>query len=147
MTKTHIMIHHSATADGPPVSWGAIERYHVQEKGWDDVAYHFGVEQVGDRFYALVGRPTYKHAAACYQEDMNKKALHVCCVGNYDLAPPPKWMLLTLVQRVLVPLCVTHRIPVENIVGHAQYAQYKTCPGKEFDLEQLRVSVANKLKL
>jgi N-acetyl-anhydromuramyl-L-alanine amidase AmpD len=32
-----------------------------------------------------------------------------------------------------------HNIPPERIVGHRDYATYKSCPGTKFDLERFRV--------
>ena len=144
--KQYVMIHHSLTTDGPLMSWGAIERYHVVEKMWADVAYHYGVEQVGDRFFAMVGRPEHHKAAACYQHGMNDKAIHVCLVGNYDVVTPPYWLIETLVKRVLLPVMYRHGIPVDNIIGHRDHAPYKSCPGKLLDLAALRDRVRKELQ-
>lgn len=135
--KPFIMLHHSLTYDSGTVSWGAIEKYHTETMGWKDIGYHFGVELVGDRYYALLGRPEEQDAAACYQGNMNKLAYHICCVGNYDLEAPPKALLDVLVKRIMMPLMEEHNIPVNNIVGHRDYAP-KTCPGKLFNLNELR---------
>jgi len=138
LPRTHIMVHHSLTRDGQTVSWGAIRRYHVEHNGWDDIGYHYGVELVGDHYEALLGRSELDPAAACPQAQMNARALHVCCVGNYDLEPPPKPMLEVLVRLVIVPAMVEYGIPIERIVGHHDFRPSKTCPGTRFDLEVVR---------
>jgi hypothetical protein len=135
--KTHIIIHHSLTADGQTVSWGAIERYH-RGLGWVDIGYHAGVELIGDTFYALYGRPEYQFAAACKEERMNQVGLHVCCVGNYDLVSPPDELLSTLAVRIIVPWLYRYDIPLERIMGHRDFAAYKSCPGTQFNLDKLR---------
>jgi hypothetical protein len=38
-----LIIHHSLSKDGQTVDWNAIRRYHIQEKGWDDIGYHGGL--------------------------------------------------------------------------------------------------------
>jgi len=143
--RTHIMIHHSLTKDGATVSWPAIEKYHREVGGWRDIGYHAGVEVVTDnlelvvyRYQAIIGRPTYQQAAACPQGDMNRVALHVCCVGNFDLEAPGLSLLRTLVRRVVLPWMTEFGIPPENIVGHRDFNHEKSCPGSKFDLDILR---------
>jgi len=136
--KSHIIIHHSLTEDGQTVSWGAIERYHRETMGWEDVGYHAGVELIGGEYYALFGRAEYRFAAACKEGAMNQVGLHVCCVGNYDSIAPTDCMLNVLVRRVLAPWCDRYNIGAENIQGHRDYAHYKTCPGLLFDLNLVR---------
>lgn len=145
MSKTHIMIHHSLTPDGATVSWPAIERYHRETQGWQDIGYHAGVECVTANpdlaayaYQALVGRPGFADAAACPQGDMNRLALHVCCVGNFDLIPPPAEMLAVLVRRIVMPWVAQYNIPADRIVGHRDYNPAKSCPGRLFDLDILR---------
>jgi hypothetical protein len=139
------MIHHSLTADSGTVSWAAIEKYHMEVNGWRDCGYHAGVERVADlaeyggaAYQAIIGRPLAAQASACPQGGMNSLALHVCCVGNYDLAPPPLALLERLVKRVLLPWMAEFNISADHIVGHRDYNVAKTCPGKQFSLDMLR---------
>lgn len=142
-----IMVHHSLTEDGATVSWGAIERYHKETQKWADIGYHAGIELVGadasspEAYQALIGRREDWTAAACLEGDMNRLALHVCVVGNYDLAPPPANLLDRLCSRILRPWMARYRIPAERIIGHRDFAHYKTCPGRLFDLDALRKKV------
>lgn len=146
--RTHIMIHHSFTDDSKTVSWPAIEKYHRETNGWRDIGYHRGVELVtadpglaSYRYQALIGRADRDQAAACPQGNMNVLALHVCCVGNYDLAPPPDELLIVLRNRVLVPWMQEFGITPERIVGHRDFNPAKSCPGLKFDLDKLREMV------
>jgi N-acetylmuramoyl-L-alanine amidase len=138
LPRTHIMIHHSLTKDGQTVSWGAIRRYHVEHHGWIEIGYHYGVELVGEQYEALLGRSELDPAAACPQQQLNSRALHVCCVGNFDEAPPPAPMLETLVRLVILPAMAEYGLPVERIIGHRDIHTSKTCPGAQFDLEVVR---------
>lgn len=146
-TPTHIMVHHSATPDGSTVSWAAIEKFHREDPKhlWRDIGYHAGVERVTEnpdlkayRYQALIGRGLHDAAAACPQGRMNEIALHVCCVGNFDLVEPDRDMLLVLVKRVIIPWRRQFAISVENIVTHNQFNPAKTCPGTRFDMAKLR---------
>jgi len=136
--RTHIMLHHSATKDSGTVSWGAIEKFHKETRGWRDIGYHAGVELVGESYYALIGRSIMEQAAACPEGMMNVRALHVCCVGDYDVVAPSSGLLEVLVERVLVPWMRGFGIPPENIVGHQDYNRGKSCPGRLFDLGVVR---------
>jgi len=132
------MLHHSLTRDGQTVSWGAIRRYHVDTLGWREVGYHYGVELVGDHYEVLLGRSELDPASACPQDEMNARALHICCVGNFDQAPPPSAMLDALMQLVILPAMVEYGLPPERIVGHCDVNPNKTCPGTQFDLGVVR---------
>jgi len=132
------MLHHSLTRDGQTVSWGAIRRYHVETRHWGAIGYHYGVELVGDHYEVLMGRSELDPAAACPQEEMNARALHICCVGNFDDAPPPSAMLEALVGLVILPAMVEYGLPPERIIGHRDANPNKTCPGLRFDLDVVR---------
>lgn len=135
--KTHLMVHHSLTKDGSTVSWDAIRRYHQETLGWLDIGYHLGVELIGDHYEMLVGRPLLASAAAAYQRGMNRRAVHVCFVGNYDERPPPIEMLQFAAPH-LADLCDVLGIEPDRgyVMGHREVAD-KTCPGKLFDLDLL----------
>ena len=143
--KTHIVLHHSLTADGRTFSWGAIRRYHMGTNKWQDIGYHYGVELIEYDYEVLVGRPEQDTAAACREGDMNRKGIHVCCVGNFDLTAPPEPLLAKLTKYIVAPLVLRHKIPFSNIVGHRDYATYKSCPGKLFDINALRGRVVRHL--
>jgi len=132
MNWRYIMLHHSATQDGATYSWDDIERYHRKVQGWQDIGYHFGVEQIEDSYAVLVGRPLTMPGAHC--TGMNSRAIGVCFVGNYDLQSPPREMLEVAVRRLIGPLMVLFGIPSSNIIYHRDYAA-KSCPGKQFRRE------------
>lgn len=146
MKKTHLVIHHSATPDGQTFSWGAIRKFHVEQRGWRDIGYHFGTELVGDAYENIMGREWDDHGAHCPEGGLNAIGLGWCVVGNFDiLAPSPiLWTHLIKTGKYLTRFL---KIPVENILGHAEaQAKYgvvsKSCPGKNFDLERFRKEIA-----
>ena len=138
---THIIIHHSATADSGTVSWGAIEDYHTKTQGWDDIGYHAGVELINNRVYALVGRGLQYEAAAVKESRMNTLALHVCVVGDYDVVSPSPEVMKVLAERIVRPWMAQFGIPRYRVLGHRDFASYKSCPGTKFDLVKFRASL------
>lgn len=138
LKRTHIMLHHSLTRAGSTARWGELRRHHVETLGWRAIGYHYGIELVGDYYEVLLGRSELERAAACRESRMNLLALHICCVGNFDLEPPPRAMLEPLVELVIMPAMVEYGIPAEHIVGHRDFNTSKTCPGAQFDLEVVR---------
>jgi len=132
---SHIVVHHSATSDGPGLSWPAIRRYHREFNRWKDIGYHAGIDMVGDYPDALIGRPTNVKGAQC--PAMNSKALGFCFIGNYNLHAPEEHLLREAAYRILVPWITTFNIPIENVQGHKEHAE-TDCPGKMFDVDLLK---------
>lgn len=133
----YLMIHHSLTKDNETVSWNAIRRYHTETNGWRDIGYHFGLENVNGVMEAFIGRPLDMVGAHCREANMNRYAIGICIVGNFDTAPPPAAILDPLVNRVIIPMMLTFQIKAEKIVFHREFAPYKSCPGTQFTKEMI----------
>jgi len=140
MTPTHIIIHCSATADSGTVSWPAIRRYHVDDRGWSDIGYHGGIELINNQFEFLLGRPFNRRGAHCAAGGMNRRSLGICFVGDFEnQAPAPESLVLG--AKHVAGLCAIFNIPPENVIGHRRFDVRKTCPGSAFDMEEFRVLV------
>jgi hypothetical protein len=137
MTPTHIILHHSFTADSKTVSWGAIKKYHTKELGWADIGYHFGIELINDDYQILMGRMPGKYGAHCKEFAMNSTSIGVCFIGNFDVRTPNS-MLWEKGLELVRWLKEIYQIPLEHIQGHKDYATYKTCPGLLFDMDNFR---------
>lgn len=147
--KTEIVLHHSLTADGATVSWDAIRGFHTRPvsdggHGWREIGYHFGIELVGKTYEILHGREVWERAAAVREDRSNQYGIHICVVGNFDDAPPPEAQWRKVVELVAT-LAKIFKTPSNCIIGHNRHSPYKTCPGRRFDLDQLREDVAERL--
>ena len=137
MKPEYIIVHCSATKDSGTVSWQAIRKYHKGTLGWSAIGYHFGVELVGKSFEVIAGRPLDRMGAHCKAAGMNSRSLGFCFIGDFDTtAPAPE--MLEKGARHIKGLCATLGIPIENVKAHRDYEPKKTCPGKCFDMENLR---------
>jgi N-acetylmuramoyl-L-alanine amidase len=147
MDWQYIILHHSFTEDSQTLSWGAIRRYHTDHHGWSDCGYHFGIEDVYGEYEVLVGRPLTRPGAHCKHRRMNTRAIGICFVGNYDERKPEMDMILTCMNRIILPLCKIYDIPYNHILGHREVLGVKkSCPGDKFDMNVVRELVRHELK-
>lgn len=150
MNKTHIVVHHSASADHPILSnVGAIRDFHVKVNGWRDIGYNFIVDRIQNRPEVVVGRMLTETGAHTLELHLNTVGIGVCVVGDYDAVTPPQDALDAL-RRLCKSLMEQFSIPVENVLGHREaqaaggvpIAERKTCPGRLFDMDAFRASLA-----
>lgn len=134
----YIILHHSLTKDSQTVSTQAIRRYHVDTLGWQDIGYHFLIEKVNDQYEILMGRPL--DVSGAHTKGMNGKAIGVCFVGNFDDMKPSLEQIKAGI-KLIRGLCNVFAIPIENIKAHHDFASYKTCPGKMFDMKMFRSNI------
>jgi len=137
-----VIVHHSLTKDSATVSWGAIRRYHTQTLKWAGIGYHCGVELIisGDEpcYEALLGRMWDRSGA--HARGHNHNSLGICFVGNYDKIAPKKEML-EAGARVIALWLKLYGLTVDDIYSHHNFNINKSCPGKLFDMEQLKMFV------
>ena len=138
MIPEEIIIHHSATKDSRTVSWGAIRDYHVNELGWSDCGYHFGIELARDDYEIFMGRMPDRAGAHC--SGRNQASIGVCFVGDFDLAAPPAKQWDKGIQLVRW-LMTTFNISIDHVRPHRFYNSGKTCPGKQFDMARFCAGV------
>lgn len=118
-----IVIHHSATDDDRSAK--AIAEYHVKNRGWPGIAYHFLVHQDG-RIEYTQGIEVVSFGVA----RRNDNTLHICLVGNWTQRQPPEAQLVAA-RKLIDNLCFDLG-RVYPVVGHKEIAlrDYATaCPG------------------
>ena len=127
-TITRMTIHHSAVA--LPDNRGIIarlqqhQRYHMDDKGWVDIAYHAAVDRDGNIF-ALRDTAIAGDTATVY--DTTGHFL-VLCEGNFDVENVSEAQLN---GAALVCAWATKRfgIGVDTLATHQEVAPGTDCPG------------------
>lgn len=127
-----IIIHHSASHDGPDNNTAAIRAYH-RSLGWLDVGYHALIERVGVEHEIIIGRPWNQTGA--HTLGSNDTALGICFVGNFNIEPPERVQLITG-ARFIAWWTRLLQIDPARIYPHSHFNS-TDCPGRLFPFEQL----------
>ncbi len=125
-----ITVHHDgmSTFTQGPVSASAarleqIRSYHVGNRGWADIGYHFAIDPAGRVFQ---GRPLTLQGA--HVADRNPGNIGVVCLGNYDEQPLTSTHAAAL-DAFLAALMARYRIPISEVRTHQEWAP-TACPGR-----------------
>lgn len=134
----YIIIHHSLTDDNVMLSdFEAIRRYHMQVNGWRDIGYHWVLEKVNNKWVWRAGRKETEDGAHCKEQGMNFKSVGICVVGNFDKDTPTDEIYELVAAKCKDIMSRWPAIKAENIKPHREYATYKSCPGKNFNMTVL----------
>lgn len=78
-TINQIIVHCSATPPSMDIGVDEIRGWHVDERGWSDVGYHFIIRRNGDLEH---GRPIAR--AGAHAKGFNEKSIGICLIGGTD---------------------------------------------------------------
>ena len=126
-----IIIHNSATPEGRDVKTKEIKRWHIEERGFSDIGYHYIIELDGK---AKVGRPLWRVGAHC--KGQNRKSIGICYVGGMEAdMSKPKNTLNECQEQSLVTLLtmLQNQFKGATIHGHNEFSK-KACPS--FDVQE-----------
>lgn len=131
-----IVIHHSASPRGfwqgdrlVPVDSAMIRSWHVGQRGWSDIGYHFVLLPNGK---VEGGRPLDRIGAHTRAGRRNYTAIGICLVGNFQYDSVGYEQLKGTVELVQ-KLRQEFDIPLERIELHNQVPGSNTyCPGRYF---------------
>ena len=121
-------------------TWGTsedINRWHL-ERGWDCIGYHFvitnGRSKSTDSYIAdndgmlQEGRPVEKKGA--HAKGHNFDSVGACLIGTHWFSSA---QLFKTLPKLLASLMFQYKIPVEEIFGHHELDEHKTCPNIDMD--------------
>ena len=131
---TALVVHN--TGHGHVDTMAKIQDFDQGSRGWDDVAYHYGVQADGGIFE---GRElVYKGSDV---KNQNTGKIGIVCIGDYD-ATPLNWLsgrayagdaILPAMLDSLRRLCLRLRssFPIVYFGGHIEYGDTADCPGSQ----------------
>lgn len=117
-----IIIHCTDTPEGREVSVDEIRRWHVEERGWSDIGYHFVIELDGS---IKIGRSIERSGA--HTKGHNSKSIGVAYVGganNEDTRTKEQKQALKSLIETLNGIYPGTR---NNVFGHRDFSE-KFCP-------------------
>jgi N-acetylmuramoyl-L-alanine amidase-like protein len=152
-----IVVHHTATPNTKDFTLGhayalsrAIQRFHMQDNGWDDIGEQLTISRGGHvmegRNQTLSAIEAGRHVIGAQALGHNAHTIGIENEGTYteELVVPRLWQALV---ATCAWLCVAYRLdPADAIVGHRDLGK-TTCPGAQLyrRLPELRREVAARL--
>ena len=132
-----IIIHCS---DSPFGDWSVIDSWH-KARGWDSCGYHFvilnGITKYAHKYapnvdgYVENGRPIETVGAHCYGK--NQTSIGICLIGRNHFTSA---QLFEALPMLLEKLLKNHNLCVDDIYGHCEFNEKKTCPN--FNVKEYR---------
>ena len=130
---TEIILHCADTRPDWMTGWpiaekvAEIRRWHVQERGWRDIGYHWIVDRDG-----AVASGRRETEIGAHVEGHNRGTIGICLLGGYGAkADDPFEKNFTSAQAAAVKRLIDEikgRTTIRKISGHNDYAA-KACPG------------------
>ncbi|GIX41651.1 MAG: hypothetical protein KatS3mg129_1384 [Leptospiraceae bacterium] len=141
----YIVVHHTASDIG---NLEYYKRLHQKERGWDDVAYHFVIDN--GTFQTIPGQieesDLWKKRKRGYSTRnwlVNTFGIAIVIVGNLQKHPPLPQQYESLIH-LITNLAKEYNIPPERIFGHREI-QNTECPGKYLNMAKVRLDVKRRL--
>ena len=144
----YLVIHHSGTAAGSVASIHADHRRRVDAAGnpWLGIGYHFvignGQGMPDGHVEATFRWKEQIHGAHSGNAAVNARGVGICLIGNFENSSPSEKQIQSLKQLV-AELSRRHNIPEERLLGHSD-VKSTSCPGKNFDFQEIRRVMAKR---
>lgn len=120
-----IVVHCAATKPGMNIGVSTIRRWHVEERGWRDVGYHYVIKRDG-----TIQQGRDDEVPGAHAKGHNKHSLGICLVGGMDKDGNAA-VNYTRIQWQALRILVTGlsaQYPAARVCGHNELTRSKTCP-------------------
>ena len=123
-SSNKIIVHCTATREGKHFTVDDVRRWHIKERGWSDIGYHYLVYLDGS---IHAGRDV--NISGAHTAGYNTHSIGVCYVGGLDANGKPKDTRTDAQKAALLKLIKELRslYPKATIHGHYEFAN-KACP-------------------
>lgn len=126
-----IVIHHTAAAESA-WGWDDIRADHIENNGWTDIGYHYGVSKNGT---LETGRAESKVGAHAYGNNSN--SIGVVLLGDFhDSGELPTEAQLDTTAELLEELLERYGLELEDVKPHSELGSssgHTDCPGFDWD--------------
>lgn len=131
-----IIIHCTATPEGRDVSIDEVRRWHVKERGWRDVGYHFLIRLDGT---IEEGRPIEMTGA--HTKGHNWDSIGIAYAGGMskDMTEPEDTRTDEQKDSLVELLCQLHDCYGGTVYGHRDFSA-KDCPSFDAKTEYENIS-------
>lgn len=136
-----IIIHHSGTDQGDATTF---RKYHIEKRKFVDIGYNYVINNGTYKPDGLIEKGRDEHIQGAHCIGYNNKSIGICLVGNFNnYTPTTKQMesLLLLCKNIME----RYNIPPEKVLGHNETGNRTDCPGKFFDMDELRKKLKGEL--
>ena len=127
-----LVIHHSEEKD-----WTVhqVHDFHQNVRGWEGIGYHYYIGGTGESDGTIyLGR---KGVEGAHVYGHNDDTIGICLSGNFDETYPTENQMKAvswLCRKLMNEYLLNH----QDILGHRELGSTKTCPGKNFSMDQFR---------
>lgn len=121
-----IWIHHGAGPSTDPVAqWRGYQRLHMDDRGWSDIAYNFGIGRAGE---ILEGRGAARVGGGTGSPE-DQRSYSVCFIGNFEVEHPTR-QALTACAELLAALIDDQVLTRDFTIFGDRDTNATACPGR-----------------
>lgn len=124
MREINEIILHCSASDIASYDFDAIKKDHVNNRKWQDIGYHYGIDYDGD---IHILRPVSKPGA--HVRGRNAHSIGVCILGNVNFTKTQ----LEQAGRLISSLCMLKDLDASCVRAHYEFTDQKTCPNIDID--------------
>lgn len=127
---SQLICHSSGTLNGSPESFA---RYHVNNLGWAGIGYHVVFDMKKIWLTQHFNRTT-NHCSG-----QNTRSIGICMIGDFDRQPATPEVYKRYAEVILLVETLTNK--KYNVKLHRDFTNKKSCPGRNFKLDQLKTHI------